>query len=136
MNVTERLALTQAQVVYDEVTAAVDERTLEIIERRRKTATIRRRGWLIRRMLLLADLLGLTIAFVLAEVMFGQDTTPVGNLAPKWEVLFFLVTLPGWIVVAKLYGLYDQDEERTDHSTADDFLGVFHLVTIGAWVLV
>ena len=37
--------------------------------------------------------------------------------------------------MAKLYGLYDNDEERTDHSTADEFVGVFHLVTIGAWIL-
>ena len=51
------------------------------------------------------------------------------------QVLFFVATLPGWVVVAKLYGLYDNDEERTDHSTADEFVGVFHLVTIGAWIL-
>ena len=39
------------------------------------------------------------------------------------------------MVVAKLYGLYDHDEELTNHSTADEFVGVFHLVTIGAWLL-
>jgi hypothetical protein len=32
-------------------------------------------------------------------------------------------------------GLYDNDDERTDHSTADDLLGVFHLVTVGTWLL-
>ena len=46
----------------------------------------------------------------------------------------FLVTLPGWVVIAKLYGLYDHDEERTDHSTADDFAGVFHMVTVCTWL--
>ena len=34
-----------------------------------------------------------------------------------------------------LYSLYDQDEERTHHPTTDDFVGVFHLVTIGTWVM-
>jgi exopolysaccharide biosynthesis polyprenyl glycosylphosphotransferase len=37
-------------------------------------------------------------------------------------------------VIAKLYGLYDRDEERTDHSTADDFSGVFHMVTVCTWL--
>jgi exopolysaccharide biosynthesis polyprenyl glycosylphosphotransferase len=131
MNVTERLALSQGPLVYDEMASAVDDRTLEILDRRRKTATIRRRGWLIRRMLLLADVVGLTVAYVLAEILFG-DATASG---PKGELLAFLVTLPVWVVVAKLYGLYDRDEERTDHSTIDDFVGVFHLATIGAWLL-
>ena len=27
-----------------------------------------------------------------------------------------------------------RDEERTDHSTVDDVVGVFHLVTVGVWV--
>jgi exopolysaccharide biosynthesis polyprenyl glycosylphosphotransferase len=40
-----------------------------------------------------------------------------------------------WILAARLYGLYARDEERTDHSTADDLGGVFHLVTVGAWIV-
>ena len=50
------------------------------------------------------------------------------------EFLIFALSLPGWIVVTKLYGLYDQDEERTDHSTADDVVGVFHMVTVCTWL--
>ena len=49
--------------------------------------------------------------------------------------VFFVISLPAWVVAAKLYGLYDRDEERTDHSTTDDVVGVFHLVTVGVWVL-
>ena len=48
----------------------------------------------------------------------------------RTRVVAFLVSLPVWVVVAKLYGLYDRDERRTDHSTADDFGGVFHIVTV------
>jgi exopolysaccharide biosynthesis polyprenyl glycosylphosphotransferase len=29
--------------------------------------------------------------------------------------------------------LYDRDGERSDHSTVDDVVGVFHVVTIGTW---
>jgi exopolysaccharide biosynthesis polyprenyl glycosylphosphotransferase len=32
-----------------------------------------------------------------------------------------------------LYGLYDRDEERATHSTADEVVSVFHLITVGVW---
>jgi exopolysaccharide biosynthesis polyprenyl glycosylphosphotransferase len=45
--------------------------------------------------------------------------------------------MPGWVVLSKLYGLYDRDERRTDHhATTDELVGVLHLVTIGSFVLV
>jgi exopolysaccharide biosynthesis polyprenyl glycosylphosphotransferase len=99
----------------------------ELLEGRGPTG-VRRRGWVIRRALATADVAGLLLAFVLAEALIGAGVS-------AGRVLFFAATLPGWMVVAKLYGLYDNDEERTDHSTADEFVGVFHLVTIGAWIL-
>ena len=39
-------------------------------------------------------------------------------------------------MVAKLQGLYDRDDERTDHTTADDLVGVLHLVLLGLWFFV
>ena len=133
MNATERAALLQGLVIYDEATAAVDERTLEILDRRRRTAVVRRRGWLVRRMLLAADVAGLVLALLLAEWL-TTGRTRIGVLDARTEILAFLATVPGWIVVAKLYGLYERDEERTDHSTADDFAGVFHMVTVCTWI--
>ena len=59
---------------------------------------------------------------------------PVDHVTLKAEILIFAFSLPGWIVVTKLYGLYDRDEERTDHSTADDVIGVFHMVTVCTWL--
>jgi exopolysaccharide biosynthesis polyprenyl glycosylphosphotransferase len=114
---------------------AVDERTLEILERRRNHRTIRRRGWLVRRMLLLADVTGLVAAFLIAELFFGPSPGAGTRVDFAGELLLFALTLPVWAVVAKVYGLYDHDEERTDHSSVDDFSGVFHLVTVGAWLV-
>ena len=37
------------------------------------------------------------------------------------------------MLLARIYGLYDRDEERTDHSTVDDIVGVFQVVTLGTW---
>jgi exopolysaccharide biosynthesis polyprenyl glycosylphosphotransferase len=135
MNVVERTALRQGVDLYGEMTAAMDERTMQILDRRRKTAVVRRRGWLVRRLLLIADLLGLVGAFLLAQLIWGLDGAPeTGRVAFSAETWIFLATLPGWILVVNLYGLYDRDEERTDHSTVDDLVGVFHMVTVGTWI--
>ncbi|MFL5927915.1 MAG: sugar transferase [Gaiellaceae bacterium] len=134
MNATERAALDSSAALREEMTATVDARTLEIVEQRRRTAPIKRRGWLVRRMLLVADLVGLLVAFAAAELLFGHTRPGTDHVSIWTETSLFLLTLPGWIVVVKLYGLYDHDEERTDHTTVDDLVGVFHMVTVGTWL--
>jgi exopolysaccharide biosynthesis polyprenyl glycosylphosphotransferase len=114
---------------------ALDARTRAIIERQRRLSTPRGRGWLIRRMLLLADVTGLGVAFLIADAIFGSRGGMDG-VSLHAEFLVFFLTLPGWVVLAKLHGLYERDEERADHSTIDDVVGVFHLVTVGAWLFV
>jgi exopolysaccharide biosynthesis polyprenyl glycosylphosphotransferase len=101
---------------------------------RRSVASVpKRRGWLVRRMLALADVFGLTAAFALAELLVREHERS-GAWSGSAELLLFLVTLPLWIGFAELHGLYKRDEERTDHSTADDLVGVMQLVTLGSWV--
>jgi exopolysaccharide biosynthesis polyprenyl glycosylphosphotransferase len=107
--------------------ASIDARTLEIINRRRERGTFLRRGWLLRRLLLVADVTGLLLAFVVASVVAGSEPS-IGSTA------VFLSTLPAWVVLAKLHGLYEGDEERASHSTIDDLVGVFHLATLGVWL--
>jgi exopolysaccharide biosynthesis polyprenyl glycosylphosphotransferase len=92
-----------------------------------------RRGWLVRRLLVTADVLGLLFALGLTEVLFHRSSTP-GSLGILPEFLIFIGTLPGWVVLAKLYGLYDHDDERTDHSTVDEFISVFHMTTVVVWL--
>jgi exopolysaccharide biosynthesis polyprenyl glycosylphosphotransferase len=128
-------ALAESADLYDEMSSVVGDRTLEILERRRRTSVVRRRGWLVRRMLLVADVAGLSLAFAVSHALLEGASGSPGQLEGAVEVLLFVATLPLWIVVAKLYGLYDRDEERTDHSTPDDIVGVFHLVTIGACIV-
>ena len=134
MNAVERTALAQGVQLYEQMTASMDERTLQILDRRRKTAVVKRRGWLVRRLLLVADLVGLLGAFMIAQFVWGLNAPSVGRVNLLAETLIFLATLPGWIVVVKLYGLYDRDEERTDHTTVDDLVGVLHMTTVGTWI--
>jgi exopolysaccharide biosynthesis polyprenyl glycosylphosphotransferase len=131
--ITDPHAVPGEMALHDDVTSAVSGRTREIVERRQGPALMKRRGWLVRRLLLLADVAGLVLAFGLAEVISGHAETG-GGLHEWTEAVVFLCSLPGWIVVTKLYGLYERDEERTDHTTVDEFVGVFHMVTICSWI--
>jgi exopolysaccharide biosynthesis polyprenyl glycosylphosphotransferase len=133
MNATERAARLQGFELHDEMTGIVGERTLEILDHRRRTAVVRRRGWLVRRMLLGADVIGLLAAMLLAEWVVNTNSN-AGALDAPTETLILVASIPAWIVVAKIYGLYDKDEERTDHSTTDDLAGVFHVITICTWL--
>lgn len=121
-------------VAAEAVPSAVGARTLEILERRR-TSAFKRRGRLVRAALLIADLVGLTLAFVITELSIG-DVGPNDTVSVGTETLLFIASLPLWAVVAKLYRLYDHDDERTDHSTLEDLVGVFHLVTVGTWLVI
>jgi exopolysaccharide biosynthesis polyprenyl glycosylphosphotransferase len=93
-----------------------------------------RRGALVRRMLLAADVAGLVLAFVLANVLLPSIGETGDRISPGFEYVAFVLAIPGWILLLRLEGLYDRDEERTDHSTVDDIVGVFRSVTIGVWV--
>jgi exopolysaccharide biosynthesis polyprenyl glycosylphosphotransferase len=94
------------------------------------------RGSLIHWTLAGTDSFALVLAFALAEILFAPPAhSGVSDaIAPWLEALLFLATLPAWLLVAKLFGLYDRDQQRTDHSTTDDLVSIVNLVTIGTWL--
>jgi exopolysaccharide biosynthesis polyprenyl glycosylphosphotransferase len=128
-------ALVDGDMLARELATALDERTIQILERRRATAKGKRRGWLVRRALMWADVLGLSLSFALSELLFTAGADSLSRVNTSVEILIFILTLPVWLVVAKMYGLYDRDESRANHTTTDDIVGVFHLVTICSWLL-
>jgi exopolysaccharide biosynthesis polyprenyl glycosylphosphotransferase len=93
------------------------------------------RGWLVRRMLVTADVTALLLAFGITELAFGQAQRP-NSISIGYQTVVFLLTLPIWIVAAHVYGLYDHDDERAYHSTVDEFVSVFHLITVGIFAFV
>jgi exopolysaccharide biosynthesis polyprenyl glycosylphosphotransferase len=110
---------------------ALDDRTFTANEGHRYGGT-RRRGRVIRRSLVVADLLSISAAFGVTEIIF-QGSSVVGRYGVLAEVGLFAASLPGWLVLAKVYGLYDRDEERADHSTADEVFSVFNMLAIGTF---
>ena len=71
---------------------------------------------LVWRSLLFADIAGLAVAyFVATRVAAGPSM-----LDSSRSILAFVLTLPLWVLGAKLHGLYDMDDQRPEHSTVDD----------------
>jgi len=82
-----------------------------------------------------ADLLALSMAFTLSEVHFTPSPSDFNALGTGAEYAAFFATLPLWLVVARLYGLYDRDEQHMAPTTVGDFAGVFHLAAVALWLL-
>jgi hypothetical protein len=80
-----RTAILDGLGVHEEQRGSVDDRTLEILEHCEKVGRSHRRGWLVRRALFVADMVGLTAAFVAAEQVFGGGISRSGHLAAPGE---------------------------------------------------
>jgi exopolysaccharide biosynthesis polyprenyl glycosylphosphotransferase len=96
-------------------------------DRKRQPATARaknRRGALVRRALLLSDVIALTAAYAVACAAVRSGFSGV----------LLLATLPAWTLGAKVFGLYDRDEQNADHVTIDDLGPLFRLLTIGSFL--
>jgi exopolysaccharide biosynthesis polyprenyl glycosylphosphotransferase len=96
---------------------------LSVLDGSDQNAVVRRRGWLVRRILFLADLLGTSLAVLVTQRLGGTSA------------LFFLC-IPLALFLAKLYGMYSRDEERANHTTVDDLSGVFHMFTVESFLLI
>jgi exopolysaccharide biosynthesis polyprenyl glycosylphosphotransferase len=131
--------VTGAESISSETAPGAAAASPEASEQRRPPAEdaaprIHNRGWLIRRSLAAADLIGLVVAFLVAESVIHDSSGAPDALRGYTEYLVFLASLPGWVLLARQYGLYSLDEEHPAHSTADDVLGVFNMLTVGTWV--
>ncbi len=118
----------------DRLYQSLDARTVELLQSRRSSGVFKGRGWLLRRALLTSDLFGLAVAFGVAQLFYASRIRG-DHVDALGEFLLFAASLPAWAAAARLYGLYDHDEERASHSTADEFIGVFHLITVGTFAL-
>ena len=68
------------------------------------------RGWLMRRLLVGADVTGLMSAFLLALAV-GPATPIADRVNVSWEIALFVASLPLWVFLARAHSLYDRDGE-------------------------
>jgi exopolysaccharide biosynthesis polyprenyl glycosylphosphotransferase len=111
-------------------------RDLELVDRRQGGRSVERAGdagaaWglarepLLRRMLAAADVVaGLAVSATLAM-------SSGGVAAAAWSAFF----VPAWVLLAKLFGLYDRDHQALRHVTADEVQSVFLWALTGTGVL-
>ena len=88
-----------------------------------------RRDYVLRRLLASADALAIALALVVALVVVRRGLV---------ELAWGLLLLPAWILLFKLYGLYDRDGKRVSHSTVDELPWLFHALLTGGllcWLL-
>ncbi|MGP0102185.1 MAG: sugar transferase [Solirubrobacteraceae bacterium] len=90
-----------------------------------------RRDWFLRRLLAASDAACLALAMAAAVALAGSEH------GHSWQqyMLFGLITLPAWVVLFKLYGLYDRDTKRLSHSTLDDLPSLFQALLLGCLLL-
>jgi exopolysaccharide biosynthesis polyprenyl glycosylphosphotransferase len=87
------------------------------------------RDFVIRRLLAAADAVGITLALLVAAAFNGGPGTNAELLV--WGVL----SVPAWIVLFKIYGLYERDAKRVSHATLDDLPWIFHSIVIGTLLM-
>ena len=90
---------------------------------------IRRRGPVVRRRLLVADILALACSFVVV------DFAGYGNGVYE-QLAAFALAMPLWLAGAAVIGLYAGDAQKLDHSTVDELGNLFLFVTLAAWLSV
>ncbi len=86
----------------------------------------RGRDYFLRRVLLIADMLGLWLAMGVAMAISG------GRSATFADSLWILPTLPLWAFLFRSYGLYRRPIRRFEPTYLDDMSSLFHALVIGA----
>lgn len=81
-----------------------------------------------RRLLAVADLAAISVALVLALTLTSAHD--VGR-----QLLWGSLTIPGWVVLFKTYGLYERDTKRISHTSVDDIPQLFHAILAGTVLL-
>lgn len=128
--------LAEPQVDGAQVTlldARVDSRQGKSGSSRTRTLVARRYGrrdWFLRRLLAASDVGSLAIAMLLATRLAGDAR---GHAWTQF-LLYGLATLPAWVVLFAMYGLYERDAKRVSHTTLDDLPSLFHALLLGCLV--
>ena len=115
------------------MTATVDERTLADPRSPSSHATVQRRGWLVRRMLLLADLVGLSRLSARRRTCASQRPRWIASTRTR-SIVIFALSLPhgSWSRSSTASTTRTRSERITRQPTT--FVGVFHMVTVCTWL--
>ncbi len=86
------------------------------------------RDYFLRRALATADMLAVIGAGAVALLVVPENTW-------RLSLLWLLPTLPVWLFLFRLYGLYERDVKRVNASALDDLPALFHAFVLGSLLL-
>lgn len=86
------------------------------------------RDYYLRRVLAVSDALALASGLLVASL--ASNSVHFASHG-AWA----LATIPGWLILLNLYGLYNHDARRASHSGVDELPGIFHAMLIGAYAM-
>ena len=114
----ERMRLTREGV--DRLELLADDLSAPVVTDRHVS-----RDYYLRRFLAGSDVIALLLGFLF---MTAINATVHAGSHGVWA----LITVPGWLLLFNLYGLYGHDARRISHTGADELPGIFHSMAIGS----
>lgn len=103
-------------------------------ERPDRSRRIDQRGYFLRRILVLTDVLALVCAYVVAEIVVGFERQ--GPHALPRSAALLAIAIPAWLVFARAHDLYHTDGRRPDHSAAEELAPIIWMTTLWSWSIV
>jgi exopolysaccharide biosynthesis polyprenyl glycosylphosphotransferase len=128
-------AATQTAIQVDATGGRLDAATREhraVSHRRRSDLRAERRGYVLRRLLVVTDILALVIGLAVATGVNGLAGRPPSTAV---ESVLFIAFIPVFVVLATLARLYHRTDRQIDYSLADDLGAIFLVVTVWSWFL-
>jgi exopolysaccharide biosynthesis polyprenyl glycosylphosphotransferase len=105
-----------------------EERRVAHAARRRQT-----RGSMLRRLLVVTDVVALSAAFLIIELLGGFHS---GNTSfVVLDLLLLAFGIPAWILLAQAHNLYHADSRRADHSWTEELMPIVQMATLWSWTI-
>src|SRR3954468_7554252 len=92
-----------------------------------------RRGFVLRRWLLVADVAAFCGALAVVQVFGGL--VPHSDHYLKFDLVAFVIAVPTWLLLLRAYGLYHTDSRRADHALSEGIAPLLQMTALSCWGL-
>ena len=86
-----------------------------------------------RRVLVVTDVVALTLAFVVIEIVGGFHGGDTSSILRDLALLAF--GIPVWIALAHGHNLYHADSRRADYGWTDEVAPIIQMATLWSWTI-
>jgi exopolysaccharide biosynthesis polyprenyl glycosylphosphotransferase len=93
----------------------------------------RSRENIMRRLLVVTDVLALSVAFIVIEIVGGFHGGETSSVVRDLALLAF--GIPVWIFLAQGHNLYHHDSRRADHRWTEEVAPIIQMATLWSWTI-